>query len=55
MLTIQFINISKLAAISDYKYLVRVNGELIDRGVIKGHKRDMGWKDLVKRLTEEEA
>jgi len=53
MLTIEFVNISKTAGISEYKYLVRVNGELIDGGIIKGHKWDMGWRELVKRLAEE--
>jgi len=53
MLIIHMWNISELAEISNYKYIVKVNNKIIADGLIEGHKRSEGWQALIKQLGEE--
>ena len=54
MLTVYIRNISKLAPVSDYEYLVFVNSEQIAKGTVKGHKRSDGWQKLVETVAKGE-
>ena len=36
---------------ADYSYKVYVNQELIEEGNVKKFQRDLGWKNLVKRIV----
>lgn len=53
-------NLSSLAPVSDYAYEVLVGdggptSRTITEGVVKGHRRDDGWRALVQRLLDEEV
>lgn len=53
MLTIEFVNSGRGgrgAAVGDYNVRVLVNGVVIYRDKIVGHRRADGWRTLVKRL-----
>ena len=60
-LIIVLTNKSNLAPVSDYKYQVLVGdgtpegSHTIAAGVVKGHRRDEGWKKLVEMLLEKES
>jgi len=53
MLTVLIGNVSDLAPVSDYVYSVSVNGERISQGIVRGHRREDGWKALLKKIAEE--
>ena len=54
MLIIYVYNVSG-GEVSDYKYEVMVNKEQIASGDIKGHKRDLGWVELVQKIVDNET
>ena len=37
----------------NYIWRVEVNGKVIDSGALKGHRRQHGWPELVRRIAEE--
>lgn len=52
MLIIKVQNTTDLAPVSDYRYEVLVNLEVIASGEVKGHVRADGWAELVRRVIE---
>lgn len=38
---------------ANYEYEVRVNDETLERGIIKGHNRDDGWRALLAQIVKE--
>jgi len=53
MLRLRVYNISDLAPESNYKYVVDVNGDVLDEGAIRGYKREEGWKRLLTLIVED--
>lgn len=53
MLSIYIRNITGSNDMSDYKYIVMVDAEVLARGKITKHRRKDGWLQLLKRLIEE--
>lgn len=53
MLIIHIQNITDLAPISDYRYEVLVNLEVIASGEVKGHVRADGWAELVRKVIDQ--
>jgi len=53
MLRLRVYNISELAPESDYKYVVDINGDVLDEGFLRGHKRGDGWKKLLELIVED--
>jgi hypothetical protein len=53
MLTLQVVNVSDGEPISDYRYTVYINRDVISTGSIRDHKREDGWASLVKQIAEE--
>lgn len=58
MLWISAQNISDMADISDYEYEVCVTTKagrkkVLSSGVIEGHERDKGWKELMQRVIDD--
>ena len=53
MLSIHVRNVSGLADVSDYDYLVFVNDKKIAEGKVKEHTRSDGWALLVGRIVEQ--
>lgn len=50
-LIIMLRNLSNLAPVSDYEYIVSLNGRHeIERGIVRGHVRADGWPALVRQL-----
>jgi phosphopantetheine adenylyltransferase len=39
--------------IGNYKYVVCVNETVIDGGMVRDHRRKLGWEDLVIQLATE--
>jgi hypothetical protein len=54
MLTIEFLNVSHGADVSNYDVRVLVNGSIIHTERITNHLRASGWKALVLRLVDRE-
>jgi hypothetical protein len=52
MLAVYIRNISNLRKISDYEFLVMLNAQCIDRGIVKGHKRTDGYKELLRKIAD---
>lgn len=58
-LILTFVNMSKLAPVSDYRVEVLVGdgslerSRVLYRGEVKGHPRDAGWQALVRQFLEE--
>lgn len=56
MLAIMFRNISNLSDVSDYEYQVVVGGginvRVIEKGLVRGHRRASGWEALVRKLLK---
>jgi hypothetical protein len=52
MLIVKIQNITNLSPVSDYRYEVLVNLEVIAGGEVKGHVRAEGWAELVRRVIE---
>lgn len=56
MLTLQVVNLSGGTfpdAVSDYRYTVYINRDVIATGSVKNHMRASGWASLVKQIAEE--
>lgn len=53
MLIIKVQNITDLALVSDYRYEVLVNLEVIASGEVQGHVRADGWAELVRKVTNQ--
>jgi hypothetical protein len=53
VLTVQIWNISDLAPVSDYKYAVYINRDMITSGTVTKHTRADGWAMLVAKLARE--
>lgn len=52
MLIVKIQNTTALAPVSDYRYEVLVNLEVIASGEVKGHVRANGWAELVRKVIE---
>jgi len=52
MLIVKVKNTTDLSPVSDYRYEVLVNLEVIASGTVKGHCRADGWAELVWRVIE---
>ena len=53
MLVITFHNLSDGQPVSDYEYSVYINRRLIETGIVSGHTRAEGWRELIERLLDE--
>lgn len=39
--------------LADYDYVVRVNDRRICQGKVLGHRRSLGWRELIRRVLED--
>lgn len=53
MLAVVFVNMSKLADVSDYDVFVQVNNRVIHKDKVTGHRRADGWQALLQRYAEQ--
>jgi hypothetical protein len=53
MLIVYVRNVSKLADVSDYDYLVFVNDKKIAEGKVRKHTRSDGWAILMGKIVED--
>lgn len=45
-------NISGSAPVSDYEVEIRVNRQIIARGLVLDHTRRDGWRELLRRIAD---
>jgi hypothetical protein len=45
-------NLSNLAPVSDYRVEVYISRTKIAEGIVRGHTRDDGWRELLRKIID---